>query len=111
MVEIAVIAEEWNWAATAAHEAEIAVSALGAVPVLPAMLCRLRGRVLEATQRVGDAREQYVRAIELSATDGFEYETVLASIGLARVERDDAGIERAYARLRELDVVSLPPGT
>jgi len=66
---------------------------------------------MEAMERPDDAREQFARAIELSAADGFEYETVLDSIGLARVDGDDAGIVRAYARLRELDVVSLPPGT
>jgi tetratricopeptide (TPR) repeat protein len=109
-VEIAVIAEDWTGALALADATDHAITALGDIPVLPAMLCRLRGRALEAMHRGGEARAAYARAIELSSTDGFRYEVALASIGLGRVEGDDAAIERALDRLREIDVLSLPPG-
>jgi tetratricopeptide (TPR) repeat protein len=111
LVEIAVAERDWAGALLAAEEAGAALNGLGEVPVLPGMLCRLRGRALEGLGRIEDAREEYARAVELSDADGFAYETALASIGLARVDGDEAAAARGEARLRDIDVVALPPGT
>jgi tetratricopeptide (TPR) repeat protein len=110
LVEIAVISENWPGALEAAEVAAATLGALGEVPVLPAMLCRLRGRTFEALERTGEARVAYIRAIELSTADHFPYEVALASIGLGRLEGDRARIDSAMAQLAALDVLAPPPG-
>jgi class 3 adenylate cyclase/tetratricopeptide (TPR) repeat protein len=111
LVEIAVVSENWPRALEAAAVAETALGALGEVPVLPAMLCRLRGRAFEALGRTDEARLAYMRAIELSRADQFPYEVALASIGLGRLDCDQARIDGAMAELAALDVLAPPPGT
>ena len=111
LVEIHVLAGDAPSALSAAGEASKAVARLGDVAVVPATLSRLTARALLLEGRIGDARHAFESALDLATADGFTYEIALASIGLGRMDDDDARIAEALTHLSELGVVAPPPGT
>ena len=110
LVEIHVIAGE-DEAIAVADEAAAALRRLGDVRVLPSTLSRLRARALLLVGRVDEGRASFERALELATRDGFTYEVALASLGIARMDGDDAGVAVALAQLGELGVLAPPPGS
>ncbi len=111
VVEIHVIAGDFSAAIAAADAAAKAVSALGKVPVLPATLARLRARALLLAGRETEARKSFETALDLATVDGFTYEIALASMGIGRMDGDDARVAAALVQLGELGVVAAPPGS
>ena len=111
VVEIHVIAGDPTAALHAADVAHVAIQRLGNVPVLPATLGRLRAQALLASGRTPEARAQFERALADARLEGFAYEEVLATLGLARLDGDQGGVASALARLGQLGVLAPPPGS
>jgi tetratricopeptide (TPR) repeat protein len=111
LVEIHVIAGDAPAALAAADEANRAMSRLGDVAVVPATLMRLRARALLLAGRDAEARKTFENALDLATVDGFTYEVALASMGIGRMDGDDARVSTALAQLAELGVVAAPPGS
>ncbi|HEY5422456.1 MAG TPA: hypothetical protein VIK05_03230, partial [Ilumatobacteraceae bacterium] len=111
LVEIHVIAGDVGAALDAAAEARVAVAHLGDVAILPATLSRLQARALLLADRPDEARVEFQTAFDLATTDGFVYEVALASMGLGRLNDDDARVSAAMAQLSELGVLAPPPGS
>ena len=59
---------------------------------------------------IDEGREMFEKALRLAADDGSTYEMALASMGIARLDGDDAGVSYALAQLSELGVMAAPPG-
>jgi class 3 adenylate cyclase/tetratricopeptide (TPR) repeat protein len=111
LVEVHLLAGDTAAALEAAERASAALDELGEVAVLPATLFRLRARVHLASGRVDDARADFARAIECSTRDAYPYERALSSIGLGRLDGDQARVDGAMAELAAIDVLAPPPGT
>jgi hypothetical protein len=81
------------------------------VAVVPASLARFTGRALLLTANELEARQAFERALKLALADGFTYESALASLAIARLDADEAGVAAALAQLRQLGIVDAPPGS
>ena len=110
-VEIHVIAGDAQAALAAAAEASKALASRGDMAVVPATLARLTARALVLASRDDEGREMFEKALRLATDDGSAYEVALASMGIARMNGDDAGVWSALAQLRELGVIAAPPGS
>jgi tetratricopeptide (TPR) repeat protein len=111
LVEIHVLSGDVPAALASAAEASRGLAHLGAVPVLPATLARLTGRAMVLDDRESEARGAFQKALDLASEDGFAYEMALASMGLGRVDSDEARVVEAIAQLMELGVEAAPPGS
>jgi tetratricopeptide (TPR) repeat protein len=111
LVEIHVTAGDAVSALDAADHAAKALAKLGPIPVVPATLARLTARALLLAGRTAEARNSFQAARSLAEADGFIYEVALSSIGVGRIDGDDACVTNALAQLRELGVEAPPPGS
>jgi len=110
LVEIHVLAGNADAALSVADEAASSLASLGEIPVLPAILARLRGQARVLAGRPQDARLDFERARSLAERDASPYELGLAEIGLGRIDRDQQFIDSGLARLAALEVLAPPPG-
>jgi tetratricopeptide (TPR) repeat protein len=110
LVEIHVLAGDADAALVAADSAATMLKRLGAVPVVPSTLARLRGSALLHAGREQEATESLERALSLATDDGYAYEVALSSLMLGRLREDEGQIHEALNRLHDLDVLGVPPG-
>ncbi len=110
LVEIHALAGDAEAAIVAADSATTMLKRLGAVPIVPSTLARLRGSALLHAGREQEATESLERALSLANEDRFAYEIALSSLMLGRVREDERQIHEAMEQLHELDVVGVPPG-
>ncbi|MEP7203035.1 MAG: adenylate/guanylate cyclase domain-containing protein [Ilumatobacteraceae bacterium] len=111
IVELHLLAGDASTALAAADEAARALKRLGDAAVVPATLARLRARALLLDGREQEARASFEIALDHATADGFIYEIALASMGIARMDNDDARISISLAQLGDLGVVAPPPGS
>ncbi|MEO8268057.1 MAG: AAA family ATPase [Ilumatobacteraceae bacterium] len=111
LVEIHVLAGEPAAALAAVAEAARALALHGDIAVVPATLARLTARAMILAGRDFEAREKFEQALTLATRDGSAYEVALASMGIARMDGDEAGVSRALGELSELGVIAAPPGS
>ncbi len=111
LVEVHLLAGDASAALAAADEATNALARLGELPVVPATLARLKARALRLAGRDTEARVAFETALAFATRDGYTYEMALASMGIARLDGDDARVADALAQLTELGVVAAPPGS
>jgi tetratricopeptide (TPR) repeat protein len=111
LVEIHVCAGDAQAALTEARRADAALARLGAVPVVPATLERLRARALLLDGRPAEARATFETAVTLGERDRSVYEVTLSSIGIGRIDGDERRIAEGLDQLERLGVLAPPPGT
>jgi tetratricopeptide (TPR) repeat protein len=111
LVEIYVLGGDAPAALAAAADAARTLARLGNVAVVPATLARLTAGALLLAGRRDEARNAFEKALEFALVDGFIYEVALASMGLGRIDGDEARVSTALRQLAELGVVAAPPGS
>jgi tetratricopeptide (TPR) repeat protein len=109
LVEIHVLAGDPAAALDAADAAAAMLRRLGAVPVVPFTLARLRGRALLELGREHEGTECLQRALSLATDDGHAYEIALSSLMLGRLRGAEREVEQAMAQLHDLGIRDLPP--
>ncbi len=109
LVEIHVLARDPAAALDAADAAAAMLRRLGAVPVVPSTLTRLRARALLDLGREHEATESLERALSLATADGHAYEIALSSLMLGRLRGDEQQAQRAMEQLDQLGVLDVPP--
>ena len=110
LVEIHVLAGDPAAALDAADAAAAMLRRLGAVPVVPSTLARVRARALLDVGREHEATESLERALSLATDDGYAYEIALSSLMLGRLRGDESQVQRAMKQLGQLGVPDVPPG-
>jgi tetratricopeptide (TPR) repeat protein len=111
LVEIRVLAGDGSAALAVADDAALALKNLGGNSGIAATLARLRARALHLNGRDAEARQEFEAALDHATVDGSKYEMALASMGIGRMDEDDARIAAALVQLGELGVVAPPPGS